>query len=95
MRRDAFVLIACGQRLRQFRKLAREKKRKASIDLDGRTTSGAGNFLEARGDGMRDGIQAFRAGGIFAERGDGLTGIAADSNARVNFNFTKHGNSVG
>src|SRR5713101_2386635 len=64
------------------------------VNLHGRTKRRRSKLRKARDDGVRDAVQTFRRGCVFAERSDGLPGIAADANARINFNFAEHRHSV-
>ncbi len=49
---------------------------------------------QAVGDGAGQGVEALGAGGGFAQAGDGFAGVAADADARVNFDFAEHGYAV-
>src|SRR5437867_3756483 len=93
MRRDAFVRTACATKSQRCRSSAKEKKCEASVDLN-RGAGGCAHFSEAIHDSTRDGVQTLRASALFAERGNRLAGIAADSNARIDFNFAQHGYAV-
>src|SRR6266849_7964376 len=93
MQRDAFVRTACATKSQRCRSLTEEKKREASVDLN-RGTGGCAHFSEAIHDSTRQGVQTLRTRSLFAERGNRLAGIAADSNPRINFNFAQHGHTV-
>src|SRR6266446_2171416 len=93
MQKDASVRTACVPRSQNYRSSTKERKREASVDLN-RGTSGCAHFSEAIHNSTRHGVQTFRASALFAKRGNRLAGIAADSNARINFNFAQHGHTV-
>ncbi len=56
---------------------------------------GGADLGEAGSDGAGQSIEALGAGGGFAESGDGFAGVAADADARINFDFAEDGNAVG
>src|SRR6266404_5717115 len=93
MQRDASVRTACAPKSQNYKSPAKEKKREASVDLN-RGAGGCADFSEAIHDSTRQGVQTFRASALFAECGDGFAGIAADSNARIDFNFAQHRHAV-
>src|SRR4029077_12837244 len=61
---------------------------KALQDLDG-GCSGSGGGCDTGGDIARDRGDAFCAGGILAEGGDRLAGVAADADLRINFDLAE------
>src|SRR5258708_31143185 len=67
----------------------------ALVDLNGRPGGGGGDFVEASADGAGDVEHAFCADGVFAEERDGLAGVAADADARIDFDFAEDGDAVG
>src|SRR2546430_1292777 len=70
-------------------------KKGSLVDLDRRAAGSAGDFGEAMSDGARDSIQALCARASFTKGRDRLAGIAANADARINFNFAKHGHAIG
>src|SRR4029077_12323510 len=66
-----------------------------SGDFDEGAGGGGVDGGEARGDVARDGVEGFRARGGFGERGDGLAGVAADADLRVNLDFAEEGHAEG
>src|SRR6266446_6448997 len=93
MQRDASVRTACATKSQRYRSLTEEKKREASVDLN-RGTGGCAHFNEAIHHSTRQGVQTFRARALFAESSNRLSGIAANSNPRINFNFAEHRHTV-
>ncbi len=65
------------------------------VDLDGGGGGGGGDFVEAGGDGAGDVEYAFCADSVFAEERDGLAGVAADADARIDFDFAEDRDAVG
>src|SRR5260370_33947555 len=94
-RRHACARTVCVPRLKLYETSTSKKKLETSVDLNGRAADGAGDFGEAIGDGARDIVKTLRAGAMFAERGHGFAGVAANANARIDFNFAEHGYAIG
>src|SRR5260370_34574588 len=90
-RRHACARTVCVPRLKLYETPTSKKKLETSVDLNGRAADGAGNFGEAVGHGARDAVEALRGGAIFAEGRNGLAGIAANADARIDFNFAEDG----
>src|SRR5258708_33718745 len=95
MPRDACAGTVCLPRSKRCRIPGKEKKREASIDLNCGDASRPGHFRQARDYSARDVVEALRTFGVYTEGGDGLPGVSSDPNARIDFNFTKHGHAVG
>src|SRR6266700_5642866 len=93
-RRHACARTVCVPILKLYETRTSKKKLETSVDLNGRAADGAGDFGEARSDGARDAVKALCAGSVFAERGHGLAGVAANANARIDFNFAEHGYAI-
>src|SRR5713101_5391996 len=94
-RRHACARTVCVPRLKLYETSTGKKKLETSVDLNGRAADGAGDFGEARSDGAREAVKALCAGSVFAERGHGLAGVAANANARIDFNFAENGYAIG
>src|SRR6202521_2956114 len=93
MRRDASAALACARRSNRCKTPRNEKKRKASVDLDGGAGGGGAEFGEARDDCASDIVEAFSAGSVFAERSYGLPGVAADADDGIDFDFAEDGDA--
>src|SRR6266478_1655335 len=94
-RRHACARTVCVPRLKLYEAPTSKKKLETSVDLNGRAADGAGDFGEAVGHGARDAVKALRAGTAFAECGHGFAGVAANADARIDFNFAEHGDAIG
>src|SRR6266566_736820 len=94
-RRHACARTVCVPRLKLYETSTSKKKLETSVDLNGRAADGAGNFGQAVGDGARNIVKALRAGAIFAEGRHGFAGVAANADARIDFNFAENGHAIG
>src|SRR2546422_11488235 len=94
MRRDACAGTACLPKLKRCETPEKEKKREASIDLNRWTASGPGNFRQSRDDRACDAVKTLCAGAVFAERRHRLAGVSTDADARIDFHFAKHRNTI-
>src|SRR6202521_6212941 len=95
MRRDASAALACARRSNRCKTPRNEKKRKASVDLDGGAGGGGAECGEARDDCASDIVEAFSAGSVFAERSYGLPGVAAEADDGIDFDFAEAGAASG
>src|SRR5205814_10432771 len=68
--------------------------RTKSVNRYRRCAAGGFQFFDTGSDGARNLVEALRSGASFARCSDGFSGIAADADARIDFDFAENGHAV-
>src|SRR5215471_1473718 len=65
------------------------------VDLNGWAQGRRTEFVEAGRNGAGHGVEAPGGGCVFAERRHGFAGVAADTDARIDFNLPENRHAIG